>query len=132
MEIFVVLLIQPIIKEVNVISEGEEIDKMLRLKFLWSPDWCGSLGCVSSRKAKFVGSIPSRGTGLGCGFSPQWGCIREATDQCSLSDRCLPPSLSPSLPLSLKLYKHIFNFFFIVKRVHKQHFQVMMPLRNIV
>ena len=96
MEIFVVLLIQPIIKEVNVISEGEEIDKMLRLKFLWSPDWCGSLGCVSSRKAKFVGLIPSQGTGLGCGFGPQWGAYeRQLINVLSQIDVSLPLSLPP-------------------------------------
>ena len=43
---------------------------------------------------KVEGSIPGQSTCLGWGFSPWLGCVQEATD--------VSPSLSPSLPLSLK------------------------------
>ena len=61
------------------------------------------LGCHPMHQ-KVVGSIPSQGTHLGCGFNPWLGHLREATNQ------CLPPSahLPPSHPLPLsKISKHI-------------------------
>ena len=57
-------------------------------------------------KRKVTGSIPSQGTGLSCGgFSPQLGCMQEATDQCYFSHQCFSLSLSSSLLVSLKLNK---------------------------
>ena len=62
-----------------------------------SPDQCGSVGWACPSKYKVAGLFPSRGTCLGCG--PQLGHIQEATN------RCFSPSLSPSLPFSLKINK---------------------------
>ena len=54
---------------------------------------------------KVSGPIPSQGTCLGYGPRPQWGvCERQPIDV-SITHRCLSPSLSPSLPLSLKVNK---------------------------
>ena len=69
----------------------------------FSPVLCGSVGWVSFCKAKgrwldsrsnqVVGSVPSQGA-----------CERQPIIVC-LSHRCFSPSLSPSLPLSLKINK---------------------------
>ena len=48
---------------------------------------------------KVTGSIPSQGTCPGCGPGPQWGA-HERQLHIDVS-----PSLSPSLPLSLKINK---------------------------
>ena len=54
--------------------------------------WVG----VSFCRPKCYGSIPSQGTCLGCGFSPQSGHVQEATDQCfSLTSMFLSLSLPP-------------------------------------
>ena len=54
---------------------------------------------------KVAGLIPSQGTCLGCGPGPQvWVYERQPMDV-SLTLLCFSPSLSPSLPLSLKLNK---------------------------
>ena len=37
------------------------------------------VGCRPA-KQKVAGSVPGQGTCLGCGFSPQLGCILEAAD----------------------------------------------------
>ena len=50
---------------------------------------------------KVASSIPGQGACLLCGFGPQLGHMREATDV-SLSHACFSPSLSPSSALSLK------------------------------
>ena len=50
---------------------------------------------------KVVGSIPGQGACLGCGFSPWWGHVQEATNGC-FSHQCLSPSHPPSLSLSLQ------------------------------
>ena len=64
------------------------------------PDQCGSISwSVAPAKGKVAGLIPDQGTYLGCRFSSQSGCIREATG------RCFSPSHSPSLPLSLQINK---------------------------
>ena len=63
------------------------------------PDQCVSVGWVSSCTAKGGVSIPGQGTCPGCGFKSP---VR-ATDVSLLS--MFSPSLSPSLPLSLKLNK---------------------------
>ena len=55
-------------------------------------------------KQRVAGSIPSQGTCLGYRPGPQQGGVLEATKHC-----CFSPSLSPSLPLSLK----ITSFFFL-------------------
>ena len=56
-------------------------------------------------KWKAAGSIPHQGTCLGCGPGPRLGvCERQPIDV-SLSHSCFSPSLSPSLPLSLKINK---------------------------
>ena len=50
---------------------------------------------------KVTGSIPGQGTCLGCGFSPQSGCIQEATD-CYFCLTLMFLSLSLFSPLSKK------------------------------
>ena len=60
----------------------------------------------SSTKQKVAIFIPSQGTCLGCRFDPWSGYLREATDQ------CFSPSLSPSLPLSLKI-----NNYFLKRKI---------------
>ena len=53
---------------------------------------------------RVVGSIPSQGTCLDCGPGPQEGvCKRQLIDIISCTSMFL--SLSPSLPLSLKINK---------------------------
>ena len=60
--------------------------------------WVGC--CPANPKA--AGMIPGQGTCLGCGFTPQSGCVWEATDQYfSLASMFLSLSLH-SLPRSLK------------------------------
>ena len=52
---------------------------------------------------KVMGLIPGQDTCLGCGFSPQLGCMQKAADQCfSLTSMFLSLSVSLPLPLSLK------------------------------
>ena len=67
-----------------------------------------TVGCHPTKR-KVTGSIPGQGTCLGCGFSP-WvrACERQSIDV-SLSHPCFFPSLSPSLPLSLKINKILFK-----------------------
>ena len=57
---------------------------------------------------KVAGSIPSQGTGLGCGPGLQLG----AQDRQPHSDVSLP--LSPSLPVSLKINKIFFKKWFLI------------------
>ena len=65
------------------------------------PGWLSWLKCHPVNW-KMVGSIPGQGTCLGCRFGPSQGeCKRQLIDV-SLSHQCFSPSLSPSLPLSLK------------------------------
>ena len=53
-----------------------------------------------------AGSIPCQGTCMGCGLGPSLGvCERQPADV-SLTLQCFSPSLSPSLPLSLKINKY--------------------------
>ena len=57
-------------------------------------------------KLMVTGSIPSQDTCLGCGPGPQLrACERQPTDVISDIHQCFSPSLSPSLPLSLKINK---------------------------
>ena len=53
-------------------------------------------------KWKVTGSVPSQGTCLGYGFSPQLGCLREAANRCFSLDLSLPFSF---LLFSLKINK---------------------------
>ena len=66
---------------------------------------------------KVSGSIPSLSTCLGCGPGPQLeACERQQI--VSVSHRCSSPSLSPSLPLSLKIkIKSLKNFLNETKKV---------------
>ena len=67
-----------------------------------SPGRRGSVGWVSSHKAKGHSLIPGPGTGLGCRLGPQPGYMQEATDGCfSLASMFL----SLSLPSPLKINK---------------------------
>ena len=50
-------------------------------------------------KLKVTGSIPGQDSCLGSGLGPQSESVQETTDQ------CFSPSLSLSLPLSLKINK---------------------------
>ena len=59
-------------------------------------------------KGRAAGWMPGQGTGLGCRFCPIWH-IQETTHQ------CFSPSLSPSLPLSLKIINKIFKNWFLKK-----------------
>ena len=61
-------------------------------------------------KRKVTGSIPSQGTCLGCGPGPQEGVCERQLTAVSLAHRRFSLSLSlfslsPSLPLSLKINK---------------------------
>ena len=72
---------------------------------------------------KVTSSIPGRGTCLGCSSVPGWG-LQEAPDG------CFSPSLSPSLPLSLK--KLVKNFkkkkdFTKVKRLLREQQASLLP-----
>ena len=62
------------------------------------PDWCGSVGCPPE-KQKVSGLIPGQGTCLGCRPGPQRRALEASIHG------CFSPSLSPSLPLSLKISK---------------------------
>ena len=54
---------------------------------------------------RVASSIPGQGTCLVCGQGPQLGvCERQPVDV-SLTYECFSSSLSPSLPLSLKINK---------------------------
>ena len=58
---------------------------------------------------KVAGLIPSQGICLGYGLGPWLGvCERQPTDV-SLAHRCFSPSLSYSLPLSLKINQMMLN-----------------------
>ena len=54
---------------------------------------------------RVAGSIPSQGTCLGCGPGPQLGASEKQLIDVT---RRFSPSLSPSLPLSLKINKIFF------------------------
>ena len=54
---------------------------------------------------KVAGSIPSQGTRLGCGPGPQLGAWERQLIGVFLTHPCFFLSLSPSLPLSLKINK---------------------------
>ena len=72
-----------------------------RSRFL-SPDPCGSEG------RSVASSIPGQSTCLGFGLDPSLvGALGEATGSIdgSFSHQCFSPSVSPCLPLSLKLKK---------------------------
>ena len=75
-----------------------EVDRVrLHINQDWlCPDWCGSVGWLSSHKLKgcLFNSWPGHMPGLEVLF--QVGGVQEAND-------CFSPSLSPSLPLSLKI-----------------------------
>ena len=60
--------------------------------------------CQPARQ-KLAGLIPSQGTCLGCGPDPQLGAWERQLIYVSLTHRCFSPSLSLSLPLSLKIKK---------------------------
>ena len=66
-------------------------------------DLCGSVGWALSRQAK--GLILGWGACLSCAFLPGWGVCRSRLINVSLSHQRFSPSLSPSLPLSLKIDK---------------------------
>ena len=73
--------------------EGEAIGSGLQNP----PPGPGSVGGASSHKAKGHQFDSRQGIHLGCRFGPWLGCIREATNQ------RFSPSLTPSVPLSLKI-----------------------------
>ena len=52
-----------------------------------------------SANRKGIGSIPTRGTSLGCRPDPQMGAHERQPANVSLIHRCFSPSFSPSLPL---------------------------------
>ena len=62
-----------------------------------SPGWVAQLVGVLSHTPKGWGFNSGQDTYLGCGFDPQLGHVREATNQ------CLSLTLMLSTPLSLKL-----------------------------
>ena len=66
---------------------------------LYIPGWCGSWIECQPANQRAAGSIPSQGTCLGCGPGPQLG-VHERQPHIDVS-----LSLSPSLPLSLKINK---------------------------
>ena len=68
--------------------------------------WLGWLAW--SCKVKVAGLIPGQGACLGCEFGPSQGTFKKQLTDVFLSLRCFSPSLSPSLPLSLKIKKKIF------------------------
>ena len=68
------------------------------------PVWLSWLSTILQNERLVTSLIPSQGMCLGC--LPGWGCIREATSQYFLH-WCFSPSLSPSLPLILKLINKI-------------------------
>ena len=53
------------------------------------------------------GTICSEGTCLSCSLVPSWGMYERQLINVSLSHRCFSPSLSPSVPLSLKTINKI-------------------------
>ena len=59
---------------------------------------------------KVTGSIPSQGTCLGYRPGPQLRASERQPIDVSLAHQCFSPSLSYSLPLSLKLVKIILNY----------------------
>ena len=54
---------------------------------------------------RVAGSIPSQGTRVGCRPGPQLGVCRRQPIDVSLTHQCFSPSLSLSLPLSVKINK---------------------------
>ena len=66
---------------------------------LYCPGLCGSVDWVLAFEPTVTGLIPGQGTCLVWGARSPVGCMQEATN------RCFSPSLSPSLPLSLKINK---------------------------
>ena len=60
------------------------------------------VGHCSTKQKVATGSIPGQGTCLGRKFGPQSGRVQKATDQCFSLTSMFLPSLSSSLPLSLK------------------------------
>ena len=60
-------------------------------------------------KQKVTSLIPGQGTFLGCSFGPPLGHVQRQPGDVSLSHQCFSPSLSPSLPTSLKDYLFIFR-----------------------
>ena len=67
------------------------------------PDWCGSVGCMLSHKAKYHQFDSQAGHTTGFWAWSQWVRVQEATNQCFSLTWTLLSFLSPSLPLSLKL-----------------------------
>ena len=68
-------------------------------------------------------SIPGQGTCLGCAFGPRSGAYETQPIDVFPSHLCFSPSLSPSLPLSLKINEQ--NLFqkllHIFKKLYKLH-----------
>ena len=54
---------------------------------------------------RVANSIPSQGTCLGCGPGPWLGACERDLVSVSLTHLCFSPSLSLSLPISLKINK---------------------------
>ena len=87
-------------------SRGDKFDKVKNL----GPALNGMAQFVGCRptKQKVTSSIPSQGTCLNYGLVSSCGmCKRQLIDAC-LTHWCFSPSFSSSLPLSLKINKHIF------------------------
>ena len=92
---------QPTLREKVLLHSCSQAASKRRIISPWLV-WLRGLGPVNWRVAS---SIPSQGTWLVCGPGPWVGpCKRQLIDV-SLALRCFSPSLSRSLPLSLKINK---------------------------
>ena len=70
------------------------------------PGWCGSVDWVLACESKGWQFDSQSGHMPGWQARSPVGGVQEATNRCiSLAHRCFSPSLSPSLPLSLKIHK---------------------------
>ena len=68
------------------------------------PAWRSWLACCPVHR-KVVGLIPSQGTCLGCGVSPELGQLRKATSRCfSLTSMFLPSFSLSKIDKSIYIY----------------------------
>ena len=71
---------------------------------------------------KVTGLIPGQGTCPGCRPGPQMGVCKRQPIHVSLTHPCFSPSLSPSLPLSLKTNKNKMLFKMVIDSLYPQRF----------
>ena len=69
------------------------------------PCWCGSVDRVLTCEVKGHWFNSQSGACLGCGPHPQFGARERQLIDVSLTHRYFSPSLSPFLPLSVKINK---------------------------